>query len=159
MAYARSPNAKYPGYLIRRLQQVSSSIFFSRLRAFGLTPIQHTILRVLKDSDNIDQRSLAALAGLDTSTTTDVLTRLAEKKLVARVAGTEDRRTRVVRLTPAGDRLLQKVHPHIIAGQEELLRPLTAAKRKALISTLLDLIEAHEVNGPAGRIGPWRRYR
>jgi len=156
---ARILNEKYPGYLIRRLQQVSSSIFFSHLRPFDLTPIQHTILRVLADLDDVDQRSLATLAGLDSSTTTDVLARLAEKKLVIRSAGPVDRRTRVVKLTAAGRRMLQKVQPDILAGQEELLRPLTPARRRALTRALLDLIDGHEVNGDEGRTGPWRRFR
>jgi DNA-binding MarR family transcriptional regulator len=156
---SRSTNQHYPGYLIRRAQQVASSIFFSRLRPFGLTPIQHTILRVLQEHGSIDQRSLATLAGLDTSTTTDVLVRLVEKKLVSRTAGTLDRRTRVVRLSKRGERLLAKVQPHIVAGQQELLRPLSATRRRDFIEALLDLIEAHDASDADGRRRPWRRFR
>jgi DNA-binding MarR family transcriptional regulator len=159
-AEIRRFNERYPGYLFRRMQQVSSSIFFNRLRPYDLTPIQHTMLRVLEQHPDIDQRSLATLAGLDSSTTTDVVARLVSKGLVARTPGVTDRRMRKVRLTDAGVQLLAVVKPDILAGQRELLRPLSQPRRKQLITALLDLIEAHAPSGDEqGAAGPWRRFR
>jgi DNA-binding MarR family transcriptional regulator len=153
-------NAENPGFLIRRLQQISSSIFMSRLRSFRLTPIQYTILRVVKENAGIDQRSIATFAALDTSTTTDVLTRLAARKLVSRAPGRTDRRTRVVRLTKTGERLLRTAMPYVHAAQQELLAPLSPSRRKALIEALLDLLDARERADSEGlKIGPWRRFR
>lgn len=152
-------NARYPGYLIRRLQQVSSSIIMSHLRAYRITPIQHTLLRILKESPDIDQRSLATLAALDASTTTDVLARLVARKLITRAPGRSDRRTRVVRLTKAGEHMVDAVEPHIRAAQQQLLGPLTSDRQRSLITALLDLIEAHEQVGARGERGPWKRFR
>ena len=159
-AEIRRTNPKYPGYLFRRMQQVSSSIFFNVLRPYGLTPIQHTTLRVLEQHADLDQRSLATLAGLDSSTTTDVVTRLVAKRLVARAPGATDKRTRIVRLTRAGLELLEMVKPDIVAGQKNLLSPLSKSRQKELITALLDLIEAHAhgEDDQAGA-GPWRRFR
>jgi DNA-binding MarR family transcriptional regulator len=158
-AEIRRSNEKYPGYLFRRMQQVSSSIFFNRLRPYGLTPIQHTMLRVLEQHPDIDQRSLATLAGLDASTTTDVVSRLVDKRLLIRAPGASDRRTRKVRITPAGLELLDAVRPDIIAGQRHLLSPLSVRRQKQLITALLDLIEAHAHSDGESTPGPWRRLR
>jgi DNA-binding MarR family transcriptional regulator len=152
-------NARYPGYLIRRLQQISSSIILSHLRTYRITPIQHTLLRILQESPDIDQRSLATLAALDASTTTDVLARLVARKLVSRSHGRTDKRTRVVRLTKAGERMVNLVKPHIQAAQQELLGPLDSDRQRILITTLLDLIDAHDQVDAEGQRGPWRRFR
>lgn len=152
-------NAENPGFLIRRLQQISASIFLSRLRQFRLTPIQYTILRVVESRSGIDQRSVATLAALDASTTTDVLARLAARKLVKRSPGKIDRRTRVVELTAAGRQLLQTVRPFVRAAQGDLLQPLSAARRKTLLAAIIEVLEAHQATETAGGKGPWRRLR
>lgn len=153
-------NARNPGFLIRRLQQVAAAIFMNRLRAFRLTPLQYTILRVVEENAGIDQRSVATLAALDTSTTTDVLRRLAGRKLVSRTPGRADRRTRIVRLTKEGERLLATVKPIVQTAQRELLAPLSRLRQKALLEALVDLLDAHErESGRAGAGGPWRRFR
>ena len=153
-------NAGNPGFLIRRLQQLSASIFMSRLRAFRLTPLQYTILRVVEEHAGVDQRTVATLAALDTSTTTDVLRRLAGRRLLSRIPGRTDRRTRIVRLTRTGQRLLDTVRPIVSEARHELLAPLSPARQKALIAALLDLLDAHERDtGQGASGGPWKRFR
>lgn len=162
-------DAENPGYLIRRLQQLSSSNFMSSLRDYQLTPVQYTILRVLEERPGIDQRTVASVAALDTSTTTDVLKRLAGRKLVSRTAGPTDRRTRIIRLTKAGERLLQTVRPIVEAARLELLSPLSPERQEALLEAIIDLLAAHErdhyeeepvgadMEVPVGR--PWKRLK
>ena len=160
-------HSKYPGFLIRRLQQLSSSNFMNDLRDYELTPIQYTILRVLEQSPSIDQRTVATHAALDTSTTTDVLRRLAGRKLVSRTPGPTDKRTRIIRLTKAGQKLLDTVRPIVGKARRELLAPLSAAKQETLISLIVALLDAHAQadqveneepqEGPAGR--PWKRLK
>ena len=160
-------SSENPGYLIRRLQQLSSSNFMSSLRDFQLTPIQYTMLRVLEESPGIDQRTVASLAALDTSTTTDVLRRLAGRKLVSRTPGPTDKRTRIIRLTKSGQKLLETVRPMVDDARRELLAPLSSAKQQALIASIVALIDAHEhkyedkedapPDGPVGR--PWKRLK
>ena len=161
------PNSEYPGFLIRRLQQLSSANFMNSLRDFQLTPIQYTILRVLEDNPGIDQRTVAIHAALDTSTTTDVLRRLASRKLVSRTQGLIDKRIRIVRLTKSGQKLLETVRPIVGKARRELLSPLSPAKQETLIVSIITLLEAYaheqaneEENEtaqmrPAGR--PWKR--
>lgn len=160
-------NSEYPGFLIRRLQQLSSSNFMNDLRDYELTPIQYTILRVLEQSPGIDQRTVATRARLDTSTTTDVLSRLAGRKLVSRTPGPTDKRTRIIRLTKTGQKLLDTAHPIVGKARSALLAPLSSAKQQTLISLIVALLDAHEraprgenedpLEGPVGR--PWKRLK
>jgi len=165
-AVADSIGTENPGFLIRRLQQLSSSNFMNALRAYQLTPIQYTILRVLQEHPGIDQRTVATHAALDTSTTTDVLRRLAARKLVSRTPGASDKRTRIIRLTRAGLHLLGTVAPIVAEARRELLAPLSETRQRALIKAILELLDTHErdtteisEDGEPDVRGPWKRFR
>ena len=149
--------ADSPGFLIRRLQQLAVSIFIQSLRDHGITPIQYTILRVIESNPNIDQATLASRSVLDASTVKDVLRRLEARGLVARIAGTKDRRTREVALSEAGRQLLLRAEPQVQASRRRLLAPLAPAENAALLQYIRRLLDAHEANqGIAGK-KPWRR--
>ena len=149
---------KNPGFLFRRLQQVSISLFLSRLRQFGITPLQYTVLRIIEAQAEIEQISVASQALLDASTVRDIVTRLEAKKLVARRTGDEDRRTRLVSLTRIGRDLLAAAEPVVQRTRKELLAPLSKQDQANLLRLLRTLLAAHEgppaeANAPA----PWRR--
>jgi DNA-binding MarR family transcriptional regulator len=149
---------KNPGFLFRRMQQVSVSLFLDRLRAFDITPLQYTILRTIRAQPGIDQISVASGANLDTSTVKDIVARLETKRLVERRTGELDRRTRSLSLTRAGDRLLAAVAPEVRRAQKELLAPLSRQEQATLMRLLRTLLAAHE-QAPAtpDAATPWRR--
>jgi DNA-binding MarR family transcriptional regulator len=147
-----------PGFLIRRLQQVAVSIFIESLREFGVTPLQYTMLRVVRQNPGIDQARLASRAVLDTSTVMDVLRRLEARNLLCRKVGKEDRRTRTIKLTKRGVDLLDKAEPHVSSSRANLLAPLSKEERGQLLTIIGKLLKAHETN--SHRVGagkPWRR--
>ncbi len=147
-----------PGFLFRRLQQVSVSLFLQRLRQFGITPLQYTILRIIEAQPGIDQISVASQAVLDTSTVKDIVARLEAKKLIARRIGEHDRRSRAVSLTRAGSQLLVTIEPYVRRSQKELLAPLSEHQRSMLLRTIHTLLVAHE-EAVAQTTEPWRRFR
>jgi DNA-binding MarR family transcriptional regulator len=149
---------KNPGFLFRRMQQVSVSLFLDRLRKFGITPLQYTVLRIIRSRPGIDQISVASRAILDTSTVKDIVARLETKGLVVRRTGEQDRRTRSVSLARAGDRLLAAIEPEVRRARKDLLAPLTARDQATLLRLLRTLLAAHE-GPPAGpdAAAPWRR--
>jgi DNA-binding MarR family transcriptional regulator len=65
--------------------------------------------------------------------------RLAEAGLVRRVEDADDRRSRLVSLTPAGSALLAKVTPPVVARETYLLATLTPEERGTL-KRALDII-------------------
>lgn len=149
---------KSPGFLLRRMQQVSVSLFLDRLREFGITPLQYTILRIIGAQPGIDQISVAIQAVLDASTVTDIIVRLETKGLLKRKIGEQDRRSRLVSLTPAGDKLLAAVEPVVLRTRKELLAPISPQEQTILLLLLRRLLAVHEtLLGKGDASTPWRR--
>jgi DNA-binding MarR family transcriptional regulator len=76
-----------------------------------------------------------------TGAITNRIDRLAERGLVERRPGT-DRRTVIVRLTPAGLQLVDEVVVTHMATERELLEPLTPRQREQLVALLRELLIA-----------------
>ena len=149
---------KNPGFLFRRMQQISVSLFLNRLREFGITPLQYTILRIIRAQPGIEQISVASRAILDASTVKDIVARLEAKGLVERRTGEQDRRTRSVSLTRAGDKLLAAVEPEVRRAQKELLAALSRREQATLLRLLRTLLAANEEPpSKPDASTPWRR--
>lgn len=149
-----------PGFLFRRLQQESVSLFLKRLRPFDITPLQYTIMRVIEAQPGIDQVTIAAQTVLDTSTVKDIVARLELKKLVERRADQRDRRSRAAFLTPAGAKLLVTVEPYVRRARRELLAPLSVRQQTALLNAVRTLlVERQKPAGAPKPTKPWRRFQ
>lgn len=140
LPYSRPSLEQLPGHGIRRLQQISVAVFLQETEAYGLTPVQFAALQCVADVPDVDQRTLARLAGLDTSTITGVLDRLESRGWLQRRFSPTDRRVRTLRITEAGEALLQEAWPAVRKSQETLLKPLSAAERKEFLRMLDVLI-------------------
>ena len=134
-----------PGHLIRRSQQIAVAIFMEECAGRDITPIQYAALSVLAARPGIDQSTLAGLAALDRSTLGDVVARLARRGLLRRTPDPQDRRSRVLTLTPAGSRLLSDIEAPVRRAQRRMLAPLGAGERKLLMSLLAKLVDVNGV--------------
>ncbi|MCI4661096.1 MAG: MarR family transcriptional regulator [Neomegalonema sp.] len=119
------------GHLIRRLNQISISVFQERTKAHGydLTPVQFAALNAIRVNPGIDQASLAGLIAYDKTTIGGVVDRLEAKGFVSRKVNDKDRRARVISLTEIGQQTLGEVTPIIRALQSEILVGLTEEER------------------------------
>jgi len=152
-------SARGPGYLVRRLQQVSLSIFHEHLQSLDITPLQATVLLVLQNEDGLEQVAVAARARVDTSTLKDVVNRLEAKGLLTREPGLHDRRTRCLFLTAAGHALLQRAQPEARRASQTLLAPLAPAERKQFLEMIERVVTAHEDNQLGSPDAPWKRSK
>jgi DNA-binding MarR family transcriptional regulator len=152
----RLPLWRRPGYLVRRLHQIHSALFFEECSEFEITPVQYGVLSTLSLSPDIDQASLAQEVGIDRSNVADVLTRLAQRRLVQRRRSEADRRAVLARLTPEGERIARAMHGAMKRAQERLLDPLDAAEREQFLALLLRLVDANNASGRAA-LGPSER--
>ena len=75
-----------PGFLLRRVHQISAAVFEDECRAVGLTPAQFGVMTVLRATPGLDQSSLARALGFDKVTVLRVLRGLESRGLVARLA-------------------------------------------------------------------------
>jgi DNA-binding MarR family transcriptional regulator len=124
-----------PGHLIRRLHQLSTQVFMTRMReaGFDLTPVQFAALDALGDRPGTDQARLALAIGKDKATVGAVADRLEQKGLVVREASTSDKRALKLTLTPAGEELLEKTAPIVEELQKELLPGLNPEEYRQFI--------------------------
>ncbi len=132
-----------PGYYIRRLQQIAVAIFLEETEAHGVTPVQYAALHAAQRQSGLDQRTLAATIGFDTSTIGGVIDRLEKRGLIERLASPTDRRVRLLQVTPAGATLIDELVPDMLKAQQRILAPLPAADRPRFLAMLKTVVDGN----------------
>ena len=140
-----------PGHLIRRAQQVSTALFADECAGHDLTSVQYAALLAIEANPGMDATRISALIAFDRSTIGDVLERMEAKGWIARQPSEQDRRVKLVRLSPAGRCLLRKVGPAVDRVQQRLLAPLAEADRATLVRLLGQLADMHNEIMPVPR--------
>ena len=125
-----------PGHLVWRAYQLTWSLFAEEAGALDITPVQEALLLVLASSPGIDQKTLAELVALDRSTAGNVIGRLEERGLIARVPNDSDRRARKLSLTPSGHALSKRLGPVAQRAAKRLLGPLGPLERSEFMRLL-----------------------
>ena len=129
-----------PGHAIRRLHQASVAFFSQEIGDLGITPVQYAILQMVHNHPGFDQRTLARNIALDTSTTAGVVDRLEARGVITRSASPDDRRVRLLSLTPAGEQLLVDVIPRMEKAQQLILAPLSPGQQAEFMHLLRLLV-------------------
>lgn len=132
-----------PGHAIRRLQQIAVGIAHQEGQDLNLTPVQYAVLQSVHNQPGTDQRTLANMVALDTSTTAGVVDRLEARGLLVRSASPDDKRVRLLSLTTEGEQLLAQAIPKMKKAQEMILAPLTPRQRDEFMRLLNLLVNAN----------------
>jgi DNA-binding MarR family transcriptional regulator len=141
--------AHRPGFLIRRLHQIHLALFAEECSAFGVTPVQFSLLSLLAAQPGLDQAALAFAVGVDRATTANVVARLEKRGLLRRRPGPTDKRVKLVELTTPGIRLVARIDPHARRAHERTLEALPARERARFIALLRRLVDAGNAHGRA----------
>ncbi|MEP0943320.1 MAG: MarR family transcriptional regulator [Rhizobiaceae bacterium] len=130
--------SKMPGHLIRRLNQISASIFADHMaRAdYDFTPVQFAALSTILENPGLDQATLAGLIAYDRATMGGVIDRLEAKQLLTRSISLTDRRARQLYLTDKGRQTLAALEPLVSALQGEILQGLDDGEKEQLLGLL-----------------------
>src|SRR5260370_1805656 len=80
-----------PGFLVRRLHQISVAIFLEEMADLEITPVQYGALMIVAAEPGIDQSALAAELGVDRANAGDVLARLSKSGYLTRDPSPSDR--------------------------------------------------------------------
>lgn len=126
-----------PGFKIRRAHQTAVSLFAEATGALGITTTQYGIMFALAHVQDLDQVGLARLVKLDRSTTGLVLDLLERRGSAERVVHADDRRRRVLSLTPAGRDLYERTREPAASAVRALFGPIG----KTDINRFLDVME------------------
>ena len=132
-----------PGHSIRRLQQIAVGIFLDETADLNVTSVQFALLFEVSQNAGLDQRTIAARIGFDTSTIGAVIDRLEGRQLIQRKVSADDKRVRLLFVTPAGEVLLKRVIPAMLRAQERMLEPLPKRERSEFMRMLRKLVTAN----------------
>ncbi|MFD5122722.1 alpha/beta fold hydrolase [Streptomyces sp. NPDC058385] len=132
-----------PGFLARRLHQAYLAAWLHDVDA-TLTGPQFAVLQITGENPGCDQRSIAALAALDTSTMADVARRLENRGLLSRAPSPADARRKLLNLTKEGRATVHDANLRARKLDEELLRPIPAEQRAEILGHLAALADHWE---------------
>jgi DNA-binding MarR family transcriptional regulator len=106
----RPPEAlgDYTGFLLNWIAARSRESFAAALQELSLTPPQFGLMNVIDSKPGASQQELVATTHIDRSTMVATLDLLEEAGLAERRAHASDRRKRVIHLTDAGERTLER---------------------------------------------------
>jgi DNA-binding MarR family transcriptional regulator len=153
------PVRRSPIALARRFFQICTAASAEAIAGDGLTPLQLGVLAYLNrqtGEPGIDQNGLAARLGIDRASTSALVYELETMGLVERSVNGADRRARLLRLTPRGEKLRAKLHPASNAAQMNVFAALASREHDLLIDLLVRVIES---NSALARPGASRRKR
>lgn len=129
------------GHLVRRLHQISVSIFLSKVKELDVTQIQYVTLLAIEVFPGIDQTRLTKAIALDRTTISNVVRRLLSKGLLR--CERPNRRTNALYLTGAGRAVIQAVGPRAAEVGDVLLAPLTPEERPEFLRMLHKLVDGN----------------
>lgn len=133
-----------PGHLIRRLHQVSVSLFMDEMaeNEIDMTPVQFAALVAIGQTPAMDQATLASRIANDRATIGGVTDRLIQKKLVRREISPHDRRAKALYLTAQGEELYKHIAPKVKKVQDRILTGLNREEKKLFLALLQKSVDA-----------------
>jgi DNA-binding MarR family transcriptional regulator len=129
------------GYLLARLGAESRRRWARMLADHGLTPHHFGVLMTLDHLGVAHQRRLSELVGVDPRNAVPLIDLLHQRGLIRRTSDPADRRRRAIRLTPAGQRLLNQLRQAADAVEGDMLKGLDDHQQAILHRLLLTLFE------------------
>lgn len=136
--------ARAPGHLIRRAQQIAVAEFVRALADFDITPVQFALLNAVIDAPGVDQVTLAKTVAFDPATSGSVIGRLEAKGWLRREADVQDRRRKLLFVTPEGTQAVAQMSSAVAQVQKNILAPLSAQDQTQFLDLLVRLVAGHE---------------
>jgi len=131
------------GFILYTADLKMKQHFHRKIKLFGITPEQWTILSRLFEEDGISQKELSEKTLKDQAALTRTLDRLEKRQLIKRKASSNDRRSFLVHLTDAGQIMRSEIGPIAEECHEMAVKGFTEEQvkvlKKLLRKTILNL--------------------
>lgn len=124
-----------PGFLVAKLAHAMSNELDSKLRVYGITFSQWTLLRHVWEQEGRSQVELQALLNLEAATITGLLQRMTNQGWVSRRPDPANKRVQRVYLTERG-RALEQVTAPLTEVDEQAFRGFNADERDFFLRLL-----------------------
>jgi len=128
------------GYAASRAALELRKVFTRHMDAFGLTTPQFSILMLVFDNGDVNQKQLGQALDISPPNMAVTLDRMAERGWIERVRSTRDRRAQQIHLTPAGRALAARTREIAATMEEPALQALSRAERALLIELLRKIV-------------------
>ena len=135
----RQPEACRAWELLTRLFFAQRGQLPSLAGKLDLSPVQCHVLHLMQPDQPIPMGRLAETLACDASNVTGLVDRLESRGLIVRRASADDRRVKVIVLTPTGARLRAKLHQRLAAPPDPFQR-LSEAEQRTLVRILERLL-------------------
>jgi DNA-binding MarR family transcriptional regulator len=133
------PLQGYAGYLLRRASAIAMARLAKRLNAFGLSPAEATVLRVIEVNPSAKQADIGRLLDIARANMAPIVSRLARRELIERQP--VDRRSHGLVLTRDGRRLSGRINRVFVTHEAELLAKISPAHREGFLAGVTALME------------------
>lgn len=130
------------GYMTNWAARAFTPAIERRLKPLGVSAAYLPVFFALSDGGELPQKALAAAASVEQPTMTLTLRRMARDGLIERRVDPADRRSTLVSLSDAGNRLVPEVQRATAEVNAIALAPLTTAEREAFLGALAKIVGA-----------------
>ncbi|MDG3009330.1 MarR family transcriptional regulator [Rhodococcus sp. D2-41] len=121
-----------PAYALAQLHLSVRDQIESSLSAEGFTVRTHQILSCLASADELSQKQVADLLGVDRSDMVRHIDKLEDQGLVTRAKNAKDRRKHILALTKSGKRALTRADGLVTGATDDALATLSDKNRRTL---------------------------
>ncbi|MGF1773294.1 MarR family transcriptional regulator [Vibrio wakamikoensis] len=128
------------GWLLNVVANHASKEFDQRLKEKGLTLALWPTLMCLWEKEGINQREIAQMSKVESSTTTRTIDKLETLGLVERQPDPDSRRSFKIYLTEEGRALKKEVIHLPLEVNQQLLNPLTKQEQATMVQLLQKLV-------------------
>ncbi|KOR79306.1 MarR family transcriptional regulator [Bacillus sp. FJAT-21352] len=99
------------GYLIHRTDVKLTNYFTKKLKPYGVTPEQWSIINILDDQKGTTQKELAEAIDKNQTTIVRMIHSMGKKGLIKRIFNEQDRRSHYLFLTEKGAEIKKTISP------------------------------------------------
>jgi DNA-binding MarR family transcriptional regulator len=128
-------------FLLSKSQQKVHQISKSKLKPYGVTPVQYGILQLLWEKDGQYASELADVLHLEGATMTGIIDRLVKRSLVERRPDLRDRRVNRIYLTEEGQHLEAELRQQMVDMNKEVLSAFSEEEVKKIKQILKRIID------------------
>lgn len=137
------------GFLLRLLEARYDVLYQTLTQQNDITPRQFGVLMALYQDGPLTPSMLSQRISSDRNTLSEMLNRMAERKLISKTPNEEDRRSIQVQITAKGETALLKVIPAAAKLQDLLLAPLAREDRAHFLECMLAIAKASPKDIPS----------
>jgi DNA-binding MarR family transcriptional regulator len=131
-----APLDRTVGFLLKRAQIAVSRDIHRIFGELDITAVQFSVLTLVANNPGVPQHELAAALDVERPRMVPVLDKLVSRGLAVRRQDEQDKRSRRIHLTAAGEQLLAELHRRYTALEQRLATALGGQERDHLLTSL-----------------------